>query len=326
MFAGGGEAALIRRYFQGLTNQREGVLKGIGDDSAVLESPVDRCLAVCCDTLVEGVHFPADIPAEALGHRVLAVNLSDIAAVGGDPAWAVLSLTLPEDNPQWLECFANGFKLLADRYGVALIGGDTTRGALSITVTLIGKVPKSGGVRRSGAHPGDGIWVTGTLGDAALGLKRWLDRDGLPLSGDPALLAAQLFRPEPRIAAGQAVQGIASAAIDLSDGIAVDLSRLLEESGVGATLVLDELPRSSAYLAEGGDLATLLHGGDDYELCFTAPPLSAAKVEELSQQAGVTLTRVGTVESTPGLRGVDEAGNVCALQTGGYDHFAAAGA
>ncbi|MCG5529513.1 thiamine-phosphate kinase [Halorhodospira halochloris] len=321
MFAGGGEAALIRRYFQGLTSQREGIVNGIGDDSAVVEPPAEGCLAVCCDTLVEGVHFPADIPAEALGHRALAVNLSDIAAVGGEPLWAVLSLTLPADDSHWLEGFADGFKLLADRYGVALIGGDTTRGSLSVTVTVIGRLPRGGGILRSGAQPGDGIWVTGTLGDAALGLKRWQDRAGVPLSGDPALLAAQLFRPEPRVAAGRALRGIASAAIDVSDGIAVDLSRLLEESGVGATLVLDDLPRSEAYIAEGGDLATMLHGGDDYELCFCSPPLSAEMVEQLSQQAGTSLTRIGTVDATPGLRGVDGAGNVCALQSDGYDHF-----
>lgn len=322
MFAGGGEAALIRRYFQGLTSQREGVINGVGDDSAILQPPPESCLAVCCDTLVEGVHFPPDIPAEALGHRALAVNLSDIAAVGGEPAWAILSLTLPEKNPQWLDGFASGLKLLADRYGVALVGGDTTRGALAVSVTVIGLLPRTGGLLRAGAKPGDSIWVTGTLGDAALGLKLWQRRGDKPLSGDPALLAAELFRPEPRVAAGRALRDVASAAIDLSDGLGVDLSRLLEESGVGATLILDDLPRSAAYLAEGGDLETLLHGGDDYELCFCAPPLSAELVEELTNKTGTRLTRIGTVEATPGLRGMDGCGNVCALQTEGYDHFA----
>lgn len=322
MFAGGGEAALIHRFFNGLTSRREGVVTGIGDDSAVLESPAEGCLAVCCDTLVEGVHFPSDMPAEALGHRVLAVNLSDIAAVGGEPAWALLSLTMPADNSQWLEGFANGFKLLADRYGVALVGGDTSRGTLAVTVTVIGKLPRSGGMLRSGARPGDGIWVTGTLGDAALGLKRWQSKGDRPLSGDSALLAAQLFRPEPRLAAGRVLRDVASAAIDLSDGVAVDLSRLLEESGVGATLVLDDLPSSEAYIAERGDLSTMLYGGDDYELGFCASSLSAELVEVLSKQAGTRLTRIGTVESTPGLRGVDSAGNVCVLQDDGYDHFA----
>ncbi|MBK1734699.1 thiamine-phosphate kinase [Halorhodospira abdelmalekii] len=314
---------MIRRYFQGLTACREGVVVGIGDDSALLESPAEGGLAVCCDTLVEGVHFPADIPAEALGHRVLAVNLSDIAAVGGEPLWAVLSLSLPQAEPEWLEGFAEGFKRLADRYNVALIGGDTTRGALSVTVTVIGCVAHGQGLRRAGAHPGDEIWVTGTLGDAALGLERWRQRAGLPLTGNAAVLAARLFRPEPRVAAGRALRGVATAAIDLSDGVAVDLSRLLEESGVGATLQLEALPRSAAFIAEGGELAALLHGGDDYELCFTTSPLSAQQVERLAEQAGTTLTRIGAVESTPGLRGVDGAGNTCALQADGYDHFAA---
>lgn len=322
MTTGGGEAALIRRYFQALTAHREGVALGVGDDAALLEPPAEGRVAVSCDTLVSGVHFPEDIPVEALGHRSLAVNLSDIAAVGGRPLWVLLSLSLPAYDAQWLEAFTQGFKGLADRHGVALVGGDTTRGALSVTITALGHVPPGGGLHRSGARPGDGIWVTGTLGDAALGLQRWQQRAGQPLTGDAAFLAARLFRPEPRVVAGQALLETASAAVDISDGVAVDVARLLEESGVGATLELDALPRSEGFIAEGGDLATLLHGGDDYELCFTMPPLGAEALEGLRRRLDVPITRIGTVESTPGLRGADGAGNVCALDVGGYDHFA----
>lgn len=319
---GGGEAALIRRYFHTLTVQRHGVELGVGDDSALLDVDGEGRLAACCDTLVADVHFPADIPPEALGHRVLAVNLSDLAAVGATPSWVLLSLTLPEKDPAWLERFSDGFKTLADRFGVALVGGDTTHGPLSVSVTALGWVQGATGLRRSGARPGDGVWVTGTLGDAALGLALWQGRGSGVLSGDPAYLAGRLFRPEPRVAAGQALLGTASAAIDLSDGLATDLSRVLEESGVGATIQLEALPRSPAFIAEGGSEAQLLHGGDDYELCFTLPPLEEAALAHLRERVGVPMTRIGTIEATPGLRGEAGDGTVSALNPAGYDHFA----
>jgi len=319
---GGGEAALIERYFHDLTAQRDGVELGIGDDAALLRTGAGL-MAACCDTLVEDIHFPGDIPPEALGHRVLAVNLSDLAAVGARPAWALLSLTLPEQDAQWLERFSAGFKALADRHGVALVGGDTTHGPLSVSVTALGAVPGDHGLRRGGARPGDGVWVTGTLGDAALGLELWLERDeATPLTGDPAYLAGRLFRPEPRVAAGEALLGRASAAIDVSDGMAGDLSRILRESGVGATLELEALPRSQAFIDERGELRHLLHGGDDYELCFTLPAEREEEMDCLREHAATPVTRIGTVEETPGLRGVDAGGVVCALDPGGYDHFA----
>ena len=319
---GGGEAALIRRYFHALTAQRDGVELGVGDDAALLDADTGDRLAACCDTLVADVHFPADIPPEALGHRVLAVNLSDLAAVGARPAWTLLSVTLPEKDPAWLERFSEGFKTLADRYGVALVGGDTTHGPVAVSVTALGWVSDAMGLRRSGARPGDGIWVTGTLGDAARGLELWQGRTGETVSGDPAYLVGRLFRPEPRLAVGQALLGTATAAIDISDGLAADLARVLEESGVGATLSLPALPRSPAFMAEGGTLRHALHGGDDYELCLTVPPSREAEMARLSERLVTPLTRIGTVEETPGLRGEDADGAVSALDPEGYDHFA----
>ena len=320
---GGSEAALIRRYFHSLTARREGVELGVGDDAALLSTRgLDGVVAACCDTLVADVHFPSDIPPEALGHRVLAVNLSDLAAVGATPSWVLLSLTLPEPDSAWLERFSEGFRTLADRYGIALVGGDTTHGPLSVGVTALGQVAAEAGLCRGGARPGDSIWVTGTLGDAALGLELWQEREEGVLAGDPAYLVGRLFRPEPRVAAGEALLGTATAAIDISDGLAADLSRVLQESGTGATLALERLPRSAAFEAEGGDLRHMLHGGDDYELCFTLPPMEEGELAQLRERIGVPMTRIGEVEEMPGLRGEDGSGTVCALDPEGYDHFA----
>ncbi len=242
--------------------------------------------------------------------------------MGARPAWALLSLTLPERDEAWLERFSEGFKTLADRYGMALVGGDTSRGPLSVTVTALGCVPAGGGMGRGGARPGDGIWVTGTLGDAALGLERWQGREEGPLAGDPAYLVGRLFRPEPRVTAGESLLGVATAAIDISDGLAADLASLLRESGTGTTLSLPALPRSEAFVAESGELRHMLYGGDDYELCVTLPPLDEEALGELRARAGVPMTPIGTVEETPGLRGMDEDGTISALEPEGYDHFA----
>ncbi len=315
----GGEAELIRTYFRGMTASQEGVVLGVGDDAALLRPRPQRWLAASCDTLIGGVHFPEDAPPEAVGHRGLAVNLSDMSAMGAAPAWALLSLTLPEEDPAWLDGFSRGFAALADGHGVALVGGDTTRGSLSITVTVLGHVAEHGALCRGGARPGDGIWVTGTLGDAARGLECW--RTGPhPLTGDAAWLAGRLLRPEPRVAAGRALAGTATAAIDLSDGLALDLSRLLGESGAGATLDLDALPASDAFRAADGEVRHMLHGGDDYELCFTLPPAAEGGIGEIQRSAGVAMTRIGTVDAEPGLRG-RAGGAVRTVEPRGYDHF-----
>lgn len=314
-----GEAALIQRFAVSCAGQRHDVVRGIGDDAAVLTPPPGQRLVACCDTLIADVHFPSDASPDAVGHRALAVNLSDLAAMGATPAWALLSLTRPDADAAWVDGAARGFADLASRYKVALVGGDTTRGVCSLTVTALGLLPAgSAGLGRDGARPGDGVYVTGTLGDAALGLRIWQADGAAPLAPDVrAYLEARLLQPEPRVALGQALLGQASAAIDVSDGLAVDLSRVLGASGVGATLDLTALPASDAFTRAGGQLEDALYGGDDYELCFTLPdgvPLEGV-------DGCVPVTRIGTIDAQPGLRGRDAAGHVASLSAGGYDHF-----
>lgn len=324
MTAGGRESRLIRRHFQDLTASRAGVIRGVGDDAAVLEPGDGEWLAAACDTLVEGVHFPEDAPPEALGHRVLAVNLSDLAAMGARPRWVLLSVTLPELDDAWLEEFSRGLAQLADRHEVALVGGDTTQGPRSMTVQVLGALPRGEVLTRGGAAVGDGIYVTGSVGDAALGLRCWSQRRGTP-TGDAALAVARFLRPEPRVTAGLVLREYASAAIDVSDGLAIDLARVLEESGVGGTVELHALPRSAYFRRLGGTLEDALYGGDDYELCFTLPPEAGeGAVQELAAW-GIAATRIGTVDATPGLRQRDAQGSVSALEVRGYDHFSATG-
>jgi thiamine-monophosphate kinase len=311
------EFDLIARYFTG-HDRGDGVLLGVGDDAALL-APLapGEALAVTVDTLVAGVHFdPAGDPA-ALGHKLLAVNLSDLAAMGAEPLWATLALTLPTADPTWLEAFSGGLAALAAEHGVALVGGDTTRGPLTLTLQAAGRVPADRVLRRAGARPGDGIYVTGTLGDAALALRDPPDLD----RGERAALRQRLERPTPRVAAGRALRGLASAAIDISDGLAADLGHVLDASGVGATVTLADLPLTPALarLAAAGDWQLPLAGGDDYELCFTVP---AAQEEAVAAAAlAVAATRIGTVEAAPGLRLLAPDGTPYRLARAGYDHF-----
>ncbi|MGD8630613.1 MAG: thiamine-phosphate kinase, partial [Gammaproteobacteria bacterium] len=235
------EFDIIGRYFRRQPVKRKDVLTGIGDDAAVLHLPVDRELLLCIDTLVAGVHFPAGTPAAAIGHKALAVNLSDLAAMGAEAAWATLALTLPEPDPVWLEAFSGGFFALAGRHRVQLVGGDTTRGPLTVTVQAHGFAPQGQALRRTGARPGDRIYVTGTLGDAGLALHL---RDAAA-----AELRVRLDYPEPRLDAGSLLRGLASAVIDISDGLLADLGHLLEDKGLGASLQVDGLPRSRAFIA-----------------------------------------------------------------------------
>ncbi len=311
------EFDLIARHFAG-HDRRDGVRLGVGDDAALLEPPPPgELLAVTIDTLVSGVHFRPGVDPAALGHKLLAVSLSDLAAMGARPAWATLALTLPEVDEAWLAAFASGLFALAEVHDVALVGGDTTRGPLALTLQAAGYVPPDQALRRDGARAGDAVCVTGTLGDAALALA---PPDGLP---DDALarLEARLDRPTPRVAAGLALRGIATAAIDLSDGLAADLGHVLAASGVGATLELARLPLSPALRTQtdAGDWSCPLAGGDDYELCFTLPEARLAELEGLGLD--VAVTRVGTVETEPGLRLVDPEGRPSTLRRAGYDHF-----
>ncbi len=323
-----GEFELIERYFRTGFPVREDVLVGIGDDAACLAPPSgDRLLVTAVDTLVEGVHFPPGFDAADLGYRALAVNLSDLAAMGADPAWMTLALTLPEADEAWLDAFAGGLREAADPWQVALVGGDTTRGPLTVTIQLLGTVPAGQVIRRFGARAGDGVHVTGTLGDAAMGLL-CLQRG---IEGLAAEYCRQRFaRPEPRLALGHALRGLASAMIDVSDGLLADLGHLLDASGVGATIETARVPRSDAFrdclaaLPESdrtGAVNFPLAGGDDYELCFTVPPEHEAEVCCIAERLDVPVSRIGRIEAVQGLRVMDEAGKYVHLNTIGYDHF-----
>lgn len=295
---------------------------GVGDDCALLRPPPGKELAVTTDTLVEGVHFFPGTDPEALGYKALAVNLSDLAAMGAKPLWTLLSLTLPTADPEWLEPFSRGFLDLARTHGVRLVGGDTTHGPLSITVTLHGSVTPGRALRRDGARPGDRIYVTGTVGDAGVGL---LVRQGLQQpSPDGETLLQRLDRPQPRLAAGRALVGIASAAIDLSDGLLADLGHICENSGVGAELQTERLPLSPAvreYLAGGGDWGAVVAGGDDYELCFTVPPDREPLLQTAGRGCDCSLTRIGVINAGGGVRCRLPDGRELELRRPGYDHF-----
>jgi len=314
------EFDLIRRYFAERGVRRADVPLGIGDDAALLTPPPGQSLAVSVDTLHSGVHFAPDTPPADLGHKALAVNLSDLAAMGAEPAWATLALSLPAADEAWLSAFADGFFALAERHGVQLVGGDTTRGPLSVTVQVHGFVPPALALRRRGARPGDHIFVTGSLGDAGAGLA--IEQGRLALAGPPAaFLVARLHRPTPRVAAGLALRGLASAAIDISDGLSQDLGHILAASGVGAELEIEALPLSDELLASGIDRPWRLaaSAGDDYELCFTA----AADADlGVGDALGCAVTRIGRITAEPGLRWLDADGQACEPPPRGWDHFA----
>lgn len=313
------EHALIRDYFSRCGRHRDDVLLGVGDDGALLVAPPGQTLVVTLDTLVAGVHFLPNVDPEALGHKALAVNLSDLAAMGAEPAWASLGLTLPVADPHWLAGFTRGLCGLARRFGVALVGGDTTRGPLCISLQLQGFVPPGAALRRSGAQVGDHIYVTGTLGDAGLALRALL-RGEEPVRG----LRERLERPEPRVGVGLGLRGIASAAIDLSDGLAADLGHLLAASGVGAEVLLKDLPLSPTVAAEvsaSGSWDGVVASGDDYELCFTLPPEHRATVAEGPARWGVDLREIGRVVPGQGIRWITPDRHPWQPRVPGYEHF-----
>jgi thiamine-monophosphate kinase len=316
------EFELIRRFFASQPVHRADVIAGIGDDAAIVRVPKDRELVVTTDTLVSGVHFFPDADAATLGHKVLAVNLSDLAAMGADPAWFTLSLTLPAPDTAWLDAFCAGLYALAREYDVQLIGGNTARGPLSLTVEAHGFVPPGAALRRGGARAGDAIYVTGTLGDAGMALAQRLQRIAL-LPAETAEVTRRLDRPSPRVRAGVAARGIASAAIDISDGLMADLGHLAEASGVGARIGLESLPLSPAYRAHrerlGWDVA--LTAGEDYELCFTVPPERVSALERAVAAFDCTVTRIGDITEQPGVRVLDARGARHRVAAAGYDHF-----
>ena len=315
------EFELIARYF---TRPAHGARLGVGDDAALLVPSAGMELAVSTDMLLVGRHFlPGDDPQQ-LGHKALAVNLSDLAAMGAQPRWALLALALPEPDEDWLAAFSRGFFALAGQHGVELVGGDTTRGPLNLCVTVLGEVEAGRALTRAGARPGDEIWVSGSLGAAALGLAQV--QGGLALTpAEAASCLQRLHAPEPRVALGRALQGVASAAIDVSDGLLADLGHILERSGVAAEVDIQRLPAHPAVAARTADPLVrrcLLAGGDDYELCFTAPPDRAQAVEAAGRTAGVAVTRIGRVKAGEGLVLVGADGAAMPIVERGYDHFA----
>ena len=315
------EFELIRRYFD-RQQESQDIRVGIGDDGAVLAPPVGADIVHVIDTLVGDVHFPHNLDAADIGYRAVAVNLSDIAAMGGCPRWMTLALTLVDADPAWLLEFSRGLFDAADQFGLSLVGGDTTRGSqLVITVQLTGTIAPGAAMTRSGAVEGDLIFITGTPGDAAAGLQL-LKSDGTE-DADAAKLVRRFCRPEPRVAFGEMIASIASAAIDVSDGLYGDLQKLLGASGVAGSLDVRALPLSSAMeslFERNVAVDFALGGGDDYELCFTARPAMEAQIMELATAIGLRVSRVGQVERGDGLVCTDS-GDVIEYQHAGYRHF-----
>ncbi|RPJ44250.1 MAG: thiamine-phosphate kinase [Betaproteobacteria bacterium] len=318
------EFELISRYF---THATPRTLLGVGDDAALVKAGSGMVLAVAADMLVGGRHFFSDADPQSVGHKALAVNLSDMAAMGATPRWATLGIALPEVDTRWLAAFTRGFMALARKHGVDLIGGDTTRGPLNICVQIIGEVPARRALRRDGAKAGDDIWVSGTLGDAALAVAARNRRIRLK----PAERAQALRRldwPAPRIALGMALRGVARSVIDVSDGLVADLGHICERSRVAAVVAVERLPVSALlrrHLASPVAQAAALAGGDDYELCFTAAPAKRAAVERAAGRAGLRVTRIGRVIRAPqgacSVVVVDRDGLPLPLAQRGFDHF-----
>lgn len=317
------ERALIERFFRDCGAKRSDVRIGIGDDAALLDVPPGTQLVAKVDTLVSGVHFLPDAPPEAIGHRALAVNLSDLAAMGAKPAWALLALTLPQPDERWLTGFASGFGALARKHDVALVGGDTTGGPLCISVQLLGYVQPSAAMLRSGGHPGDAVFVSGTPGDAAAGLE--IER-GARHASDPAhaaYLRERFLFPAPRVELGAKLAAFASACIDVSDGLLGDAGKLAMASGCGVELDHGAVPISGALLAAVGaerarELA--LTGGDDYELCFAVPALRLSEMQRALPSEAWNYRRIGTLREAPGAVVVRD-GTVMEFSHSGFEHF-----
>ena len=307
------EFEIIGRYFE---RPARTASLGIGDDAALVRPRAGMEIAVSTDLLIEGRHFRSGADPRKLGHKALAVNLSDMAAMGASARWATLALSLPSADEAWIAAFADGLFALAARFGVELIGGDTVRGPRSICICILGEVPEGQALRRDGARPGDDVWVSGELGAAALALAQ------------PGIVEAErrLHEPEPRVALGERLRGRASAAIDVSDGFAQDLGHILERSGCGALVQYDRLPKCAAFARVAQpelERTCVLSGGDDYELIFTAPQAARAAIEDVARESGVPLSRVGAIRSgAPTLSIADAQGNEFRVGRG-FDHFAA---
>ena len=315
-----GEFDLIAEYFSWPV-QRAAL--GVGDDCALLAPAAGQQLAVSSDMLVEGRHFLSTVAPERLGHKALAVNLSDLAACGARPLAFTLALALPKVDRDFLRGFALGLHRLASEHGIELVGGDTTAGPLNICITAFGEVPAGQALLRRGAHAGDRLWVSGTLGDARLALEAFRGTLALP-GADFETVRVAMETPQPRMALGQALRGVASSAIDLSDGLLGDLQHVLKASGTGATLDRDAIPRSAVLARQSAawQQTCVLAGGDDYELLFTAPPAHDDAVRAAGAAAGVAVTPIGRIDARPGLRVVDAQGRPVQAELRGFDHFA----
>lgn len=325
------EFGLIERIRR-RTGARADIVLGIGDDAALLQPAPGQQLVVTADTLNAGVHFPHETPPADIGWKALAVNLSDLAAMGAQPAWCTLSLSLPEAAATWVDDFAQGFFALADSHGMALVGGDTTRGPLAISITAMGQVPAGQALRRDGARPGDDVWVTGVPGEAGLALALW-QQGRLDVSGateDAALesLRLRLARPTPRVAAGLALRGVATAAIDISDGLLADLGHICTRSGVGADVLESALPASQSASSIQFDEAFVslrANAGDDYELCFTAPEACRGQVVQSMASVAVRATRIGYIRDGSGVRRLNGNGHALSGERLGFNHFLVSG-
>jgi thiamine-monophosphate kinase len=314
-----GEFDLIARYF---TRPARRAVLGVGDDCALLALAPGMQLATSCDMLVEGRHFLSTVVPQRLGHKALAVNLSDLAACGARPLAFTLALALPRVDEVWLEGFSRGLFALADAHDCELVGGDTTRGPLNICISVFGEVPAGQALLRSGARAGDDVYVSGTLGDARLALEAFR---GTVMLAPEVFTATRLAmeQPQPRVALGIALRGVARSAIDISDGLLGDLGHVLQRSGVGAALDVDAVPRSAALAAQPPAVQRecTLAGGDDYELLFTAPPGKAEAVRAAAMQARLAVTRIGHIEADAGLRLRDAEGRTVAPTFRSFDHF-----
>ena len=321
-----GEFDLIQKYFTRPTPQ---AVLGVGDDCALLQPSVGMQWAISSDMLVEGRHFLATVRPERLGHKALAVNLSDLAACGAKPVAFTLALALPRVDEVFLAGLAQGLFSLADEHGIELVGGDTTAGPLNLCITVFGEVPPGQALRRDGARAGDALWVShppgGGVGDARLALEVFRGHVNLPGEDFEAVRRA-MEQPQPRVALGLGLRGLATAAIDTSDGLVGDLGHVLRRSGVGAVIEVAQLPISPALARQRRalQLDCALAGGDDYELLFTAPPAAAARVLAAAAAAGVGVRCIGRIEAAPGLRLLDAQGAELALTLRGFDHFSAA--
>ena len=315
-----GEFELIARHF---TRPARRAQVGVGDDCALLNVAAGQQLAVSSDMLVEGRHFLSTVAPERLGHKALAVNLSDLAACGAEPLAFTLALALPRADEAFVAPFAQGLFALADEHGIELVGGDTTAGPLNICITVFGQVPPGQALLRSGARAGDELWVSGLLGDARLALEVFRGSVALPGEQFQAVRRA-MEQPQPRVALGMALRGVATSAIDLSDGLLGDLGHVLRRSNVGAAVNVDTLPRSVVLAAMPQALQHeyLLAGGDDYELLFTAPAHAHDAVLAAAASAGVAVSRCGSIEAAAGLRVADARGRKLATPWRGFDHFA----